>query len=159
VHYLTYVIVGKNTNIKQEVAMSMVPFNESRTVAPWKRYPAPDEIAAMATCFGLHPGDLNALATKMADWNGGTGGVHGKRLYVLLTYNPDGKWDWYAIGGRRSGLLRNDSMTCCALLRSHTLPDLLPHDFLTPNGKWHARARFVRTGWCTGHIVHKSEGR
>ncbi len=155
-HFLTYVIIGKHTNIKQAVAMSMAPFDEARTVAPWKRHLPPDEIAAMAKYFGLRPDDLDALAAKMPNWNGGTGRVDGKRLSALVTWNPKGKWDWYAIGGRWAGLLRNDSMTCAALLRSRKLADLLPHDLLTPDGTWHARTRFVRTGWCTGHIVHKS---
>jgi hypothetical protein len=158
VHYLTYVIVGKNTNIKQAVAKALAPFDEARTVKPWKRCLAPDEIAAMAKCFGLRPDDLDALAAKMPDWNGGTGRVDGKRLFALLTYNRDGKWDWFQIGGRWAGLLPNDSMTCRALHRSRKLQDLLPHDFVTPDGKWHAGARFIRTGWCTGLIVHRSKG-
>jgi hypothetical protein len=158
-HFLTYVIIGMNTNIKSGVAAAMRPFGESFEVAPWKRYLDDGEIAAMAKCYGTRPDDLAELARQMEDWNGGTGGVDRKGLHAVLTYNPTAKWDWYEIGGRWDRFLPRNSMTARSLLRSAKLKKLVPHDFVTPDGEWHTRSRYVSTGWLSGRFVEKNRER
>lgn len=41
--------------------------------------------------------DLNILAGKMDDWNGGKGGVDGKILYYYTTENKNGKFDGWGV--------------------------------------------------------------
>jgi hypothetical protein len=93
----------------------------------------------------------------MEKWSGAAGRVDARGLYALLTSNPNAKWDWYEIGGRwgGSGTL---VFSAPSLLRSSKKMSL-PHDFLTPDGKWHARSRYVRTGWIQGRVIQKSEAR
>ena len=45
------------------------------------------------------------------------------------------------------------------MLRSARLRELLPHDFLTPDGKWHAHERYIPGDWALGRFVRKSESR
>jgi hypothetical protein len=79
----------------------------------------------------------------MPEWNGSEGGVDQRGLFALRTHDPNAKWDWYEIGGRWDGQLPGNVMTARRLSRSKKLPDLLPHDFLTPDGVWHQVERYV----------------
>lgn len=156
VHYLTYVFIPDETDIDTAVAKALWPFGDEFPVKPWKCYLDPGEIAAMGRCFKLPTRARQQLAERMEAWNGGRGGVDEKGLHAVLTYNPAAQWDWYEIGGRWNNRLPGNVMIARSLLTSPTLKGLLPHDFLTPDGAWHARSRFVSTGWPHGHIVHKS---
>lgn len=158
-HYLTYVFIEKNAHITEAVKAALRPFGDGFEVAPWRRYLDAGEVAAMARNYGLLMRSTRQIAAQMEDWNGGEGGMDEKGIYATLTYNPDAKWDWYEIGGRWDGFLTNNAATAHSLLRSPKLKDFLPHDFLTPDGKWHEKATFVSTGWLQGHMVHTPEGR
>lgn len=158
-HYLTYVFVPKHTDIEVAVTEALRPYGDGYEVQPWKRYLDAGEIGAMARCYKLPKRAIRKLAAQMEDWNGGTGGVDAKGLYAVLTYNPETKWDWYEVGGRWNRFLPDNKKTAQSLGKSAKLKNLLPHDFLTPDGVWHAKSRYVSTGWLSGHIVHKSERR
>lgn len=158
-HYLTYVIIGKNTDIEEAVAEAMQPFDEELEVKPWKRYLDAGEIAAMAKHYRVRKTSIRKLAGCMEDWCGGKGGVDAKGLFVIHTYNPNGKWDWYEIGGRWNGFMPGNVMLARTLLKSPRLAKLLPHDFLTPDGKWHAKERYLSTSWPVGHFVQKTQRR
>ncbi|MCI0464523.1 MAG: hypothetical protein L0Z62_46930 [Gemmataceae bacterium] len=158
-HFLTYVFIGKDTHINKAVAEALQPYGDDFEVKPWKRYLEQGEIEAMAKCYKLPRTALRKLAARMEDWNGGRGGVDRGGLYAVLTYNPDTRWDWYEIGGRWDGWLKNNAITARTLLRSPRLKALLPHDFLTPDGRWHAVEKYVSTGWLKGRFVRKSERR
>jgi hypothetical protein len=158
-HYLTYVFIPKCTDIEGAVGEALRPFGDEFEVRPWKRHLDAGEIAAMAKCFGVRRTSLQKLAGCMEDWNGGRGGVDEKGLFAVLTYNLDGKWDWYEIGGRWNGMLPGNSMAAGSLLRSPSLSKRLPHDFLTPDGEWHQRSQFHRDGFVGGTWSHKSERR
>lgn len=158
-HYLTYVFIPQHRDIATGVVEALRPFGCELEVDPWDRYIDETEIEAMAKHYGVSRLDLEKLAGLMEDWNGGIGVVKKDGLYARLTYNPDAKWDWYEIGGRWSGFLRNDAILARSLLRSPKLKDRLPHDYLTPDGKWHAKAEFISTGWMQGHMVHTPGGR
>ncbi len=155
-HYLTYVFIRQNTDIEGAVAQAMEPFDEDLEVKPWKQYLDADEIAVMAKHYRVHRRSLLKLAGHMEDWCRGKGGVDAQGLFTIHTFNPNGEWDWYEIGGRWNGFLRNNVAIAKTLLKSQKLPELLPHDFLTPDGKWHAKARFQRQGWLGGKWVTKS---
>jgi hypothetical protein len=158
-HSLTYVFIPNTNDIDEAVAVALEPFSEEAPVKPWRRYLDDGEIAAMAKCYGLRKRSLQTLARKMEDWCGCIGGVEGRRLYAVSTSNPDGKWDWYEIGGRWDGVLRGNVAIAATLLRSPCLQEKLPHDFLTPDGVWHARERFEQQGWLNGRWIKKRDGR
>ncbi|MCI0457177.1 MAG: hypothetical protein L0Z62_09385 [Gemmataceae bacterium] len=158
-HYLTYVIIGKNTDIEEEVAEALAPFSDERQVKPWKHYLDRGEIARMARCYRVRRTSLRKLAARMEHWSGGKGGVDARGLFALHTFNPRGEWDWYEIGGRWDGFLPDNSASTRAMLKSKRLPKLLPHDFLTPDGRWHAVERWKPTNWPDGKFVRKRPGR
>jgi hypothetical protein len=159
VHYLTYVFIPDETDIDIAVAKALWPFGDEFPVKPWKRYLDASEVAAMARCYTLPTRALKKLAAHMEDWNGGSGGVDDRGLHAVLTYNPAAQWDWYEIGGRWNNRLPGNGMIARSLRGSPKLKRLLPHDFLTPDGVWHAQSRFVSTGWPHGRIVEKRERR
>lgn len=158
-HYLTYVFIPDETDIDIAVAKALRPFSDEFHVKPWKHYLDPGEIVAMARCYKLPTRALKKLVSHMEDWNGGSGGVDEKGLHAVLTYNPAARWDWYEIGGRWNNRLLGNVIMARSLHGFPKLKGLLPHDFLTPDGVWHAKSRFVSTGWPHGHIVEKSERR
>lgn len=151
--------IPENKNIEEEVAKAMEPFSTDLQVKPWKSYLGTKEIAAMAKHYGVRKASLLKLAPCMEDWNGGMGGVDAKGLFAVHTYNPDAKWDWYEIGGRWNGSLPGNAVGARSLLLSSPklLRTLLPHDFLTPDGRWHEKSTFHAEDWLGGKWRHKSE--
>lgn len=158
-HFLTYVFIPEKTDIETALAEALWPFSGEFTVKPWKDYLDAGEIAAMARHYKLSPRALKKLASHMVDWKGGSGAIDEKGLHAVVTYNPAAEWDWYEIGGRWNKHLRDNAMIARSLWHSPKLKRLLPHDFVTPDGVWHAKSRFVRTRWPHGSIVEKSDRR
>ena len=111
----------------------------------------------MAKHNGIRKTSLQKLAGCVRDWSGGTGGVDRLGLFAIHAFNPEGKWDWYEIGGRWDGFLPGNAMGAQTLLKSKNLAKLLPHDFLTPDGEWHEVETFVRAGWLGGHFERTNE--
>jgi hypothetical protein len=97
-HYLTFVIIGTNTNIEAQVAEALDPFWEELEVEPYRHYLDQDEIAHMASRSETE--DPHELADRMEQWYGRPGGVDTRGVYYTTTMNPDGYWDWYEVGGR-----------------------------------------------------------
>lgn len=157
-HFLTFVFVPKHRDIEAAVAERLRPFGAEHPVAPWKKHLDRQEILRMASAYSTKPSNLSALASHMEDWNGGTGGIDENGLFALHTFNPDTKWDWYEIGGRWS-VFPGNAMKASSLLRSPKLADILPHDFVTPDGRWHEVETFFPKGWMRGAFVRKTQKR
>jgi len=143
-HYLTCVFIGETNSIEAAVDRALAPFDESRLVPPWKNHLHAGEIADMAANFGVPPDDLGTLAARMPEWAACAGGIDRRGLYALRITNPRGRWDWYTIGGRWQRLPPGNRIRASELLHSPRLEELLPHDFVTPDGRWHSRERPVR---------------
>jgi hypothetical protein len=156
-HFLTYVFIPEHDDVETAVATAMRPFGDEFTVRPWKRHLGPREIEAMARHYRLPTAATHKLAQHMKDWCRAEGGIDPKGLFARMTCNPEARFDWYEIGGRWRGKFTNNLALCRDLLRRKDLADLLPHDFLTPDGVWHAKARFVPCDFFDGHIVEKSQ--
>lgn len=157
-HYLTYVFIPPEGDIGAAVAHALRPFSDDFESRPWKQYLRPGEIAAMAKVLGLRRTAVRQLAARMREWNWCEGAVDERGLFAIRTGNPDAQFDWYEIGGRYDQAIPGNAAAARALLRSKS-PPRLPHDFLTPDGIWHRRNRFVPGDWRRGHIVHMSESR
>jgi hypothetical protein len=158
-HYLTYVFIPNNTDIEKSVAKALRPFGDALKVKPWKCYLNFDEIARMAKHYGVRKTNVSNLAGRMKDWNGGAGGVDENGLFCIHTFNPNAKWDWYVIGGRFDNIICGNMLGARTLVKHPKLADILPYDFVTPDGKWHAVETFVRTSWPHGHFVQISPER
>ena len=168
-HSCIYVIIGPNTNtdtdtndIESAVAKALAPFDEALTVAPYKVHLSSSGIRAMAEHYKVPETNLKQLAGKMQDWMRCRGGIDELGLFASLTSNPDGKWDWYEIGGRWDGLitgrkrpnsdvLRNNSIRASTLLRARDFSARIPFSIVTPTGEWVERSTFetTSTGWYT----------
>lgn len=154
-HFLTYVFVPPRGDIDLAVADALRPFSDDFPVEPWKRRLGPRETAAMAKHYRLPAASTNQLARHMRDWCRCEGGVDREGLFALTTSNPEARFDWYEIGGRWRGKLTNNAAPCRELLRREDLADLLPHDFVTPDGAWHASSRYEPGDFLAGRIVEK----
>lgn len=95
--HFTVLVVG------DDVDAALAPYDENTEVAPRREHLDAEEVASMAGHYGIDPADLSALAAKMDDWRGRTGGVDREGLFCMTTYNPASKWDWYVVGGRWRG--------------------------------------------------------
>ena len=163
-HSCVYVIIGKNGDTESLVAKAMHPFDEDLKVTPSKLHLSASTITAMAQHYQLAVTDHEELLEKMPDWMGEPGGKDHLGLYALCSHNPDGKWDWYEIGGRYNGRIRaiqcprpfqptpdieTNTLTTSELLRSHDFSERLPHAVVTPHSEWIERSSFVSTlsGW------------
>ena len=81
-------------------------FSDHTKVAPYRVYVDGKQLEAMAEQFALPPENLEALARRMPEWNGCEATVHQGKLSYFIRDNPDGKFDWYRVGGRFRGYLR-----------------------------------------------------
>lgn len=163
-HSCVYVIIGKNGNINSLVAKAMRPFDEEVKVSLYKLHLSANNVAAMARHYELPDTDHAALLKRMPDWMGCTGGKDRLGLYALSSHNPDGKWDWYEIGGRYNGRIRGNqrprpfqrtsdvetnTIVASELLCSNDFSERLPFAVVTPHSEWIEQSSFVCTmsGW------------
>lgn len=160
-HSCIYVLIdGKTHNIESLVDQALAPFNEELKVSPYKQHFSRAGVRMMAEHYKIPETDLHQLASKMQDWARCPGGVDQAGLFAIWTCNPDGKWDWYEIGGRWDGLitgrkrpssdvLRNNSILASRLLAARDFPKRIPCGVVTPTGDWVERSTVVSTfsGW------------
>lgn len=160
-HSCIYVFIDNNDqNVESLVDSALEPFNEATDVAPYKDYLSQSSIRFMADHYKVNPKDVHSLAGKMSDWHGVQGGVDDIGLFALCTSNPNGKWDWYEIGGRWDGYItgrrrhdnsisRGNCILASTLLASPDLPNRLPAGIITPTGEWIDQSSVVNTssGW------------
>ena len=96
----------------------------------------------------------------MPDWRGSEAGVDEVGLFSWTTANPEGKFDWYEIGGRWSGKFHGwNVIETDALLKAGNLETLLPFNIVTPEGAWYKREALVHCGDLKYDPVRKSENR
>ena len=94
---------------RQRLHRSMKRWKSSR----YKVYLEEAEIKRMAGHYGLEMNDSPALIGKMPDWRGTEGGLDEIGLFSWATANPQGRWDWYEIGGRWDGPFRGRNVIKC----------------------------------------------
>lgn len=83
---------------------------------------------------------------------------HGTGTYET-TYNPEGWWDWYTIGGRWSGYLPTGKDICSVEeLLEHKSKDWIPYAMLTPDGKWHQKGEMLSFGYSDDKMTDEEWG-
>lgn len=122
---------------------------------PWKEF-AKEHIEGWNRVYeetlNAHP--RKGMPIESCESCGGTG-------VAKTTYNPDSKWDWYRIGGRWDGVIRNIHVESQdngfnfgsqhETLEMNTAPisdilknEIVPFAIVTPDGKWHEKGT---AGW------------
>lgn len=115
-HYTALVFVRPDAeNIEEEVSKLLAPFNENMEVPEYPHFLDEEDITRMRDFYqgegklSKEDNSLESLLPLMGEWTGHPGGIEDGHLYYLTSYNPRSKWDWYVIGGRWDGALRNDA--------------------------------------------------
>lgn len=159
-HYCTFVIIGPTGDPDALVAKALAPFDEQLEVPPYRQHLRKYEVVMMAKHYNEKPTDLHALAKHMEAWTNQPGGVDRRGLYHISTSNPDGRWDWYEIGGRWNGYIKGATRNVIGartLLKSPHLKDSLPCYVLTPDGQWLEHERFFPDEFPKGRFEQKSD--
>ena len=87
-----------------EVAEMLAPYDENGNAeSVWTPVGAGD-LARMAEHYEV-PNELEALKPHAEAWFGAEMVEDNGQIGYNAFYNPDGKWDWYVVGGRWSGFL------------------------------------------------------
>jgi hypothetical protein len=144
-HYCSFVMIGPDINIEDAVQEALAPFDSNATVEPYRVWMTHADVRRMAKHYRIHPAKLHDLAKQMADWTGCQGGVDWRGLYRLTADNPDGRWDWYEIGGRWDGYIphvRGNVIRAGTLAKADYLSNCLPNFLLTPEAEWIERERY-----------------
>jgi len=142
-HFCVYVMIGKNKDVEAAVAEALQPFDESVEAEPYRVHFDRDAVRTMAARYGVDPANLHLLAKFLPDWFGAAGGVDRDGLYALSTSNPDGRFDWYEIGGRCEGRFEGSNVVdAAALAEAACLKDALPYFLLNPAGEWLEQERY-----------------
>lgn len=144
-HYCAFVLIDAVDDVESAVDSRLQSFDEGLEVEPYRVHLSHQGVRRMAEHYKIHPADLQALVEKMPEWTNRSGGVDRDGLYYLTTCNPDGRWDWYEIGGRWNRYIpgaRNNVINAGTLAKSPNLPRCLPYFVLTPGGNWLERERF-----------------
>lgn len=159
-HYCTFVIIGPEGDPDEIVAKTLEPFDEELKVPPYRKHLEAYEVARMAGHYKLDRHNLHGLAAWMQEWTGNPGGVDRRGLYYTTTFNPDGRWDWYEIGGRWDGFIKGakrNVISTRALSKSPHLKDSVPCYIVTPDGMWLEHERFFPDGFLSGRIERKPD--
>lgn len=101
-HYVLHVIHPANVDVDEYVTEKMAPFYEELEVPEYKVYYSEKEIASAQKWYsekGFHDGD-DPMDVVPFSWDNSTTYVDEKGAYKLSTWNPQGYWDWWVIGGR-----------------------------------------------------------
>ena len=158
-HFCTYLIIGPKGNIQTQVAKALAPFDDALEVEHYKVYLEEAEIKRMAGCYGREESDFPALTEKMPDWRGTKGGFDDIGLFSWTTANPQGRWDWYEIGGRWRGPFGGRNVVKAkTFLNSPSLKNHLPYCIVAPDGQWHEVETLIHAGFCKFDSVRKTDG-
>lgn len=101
-HYVLHVIHPADVNVYEYVEEKMAPFYEELEVPEYKVYYSEKEIKSAQKWYaekGFNDGDDPNDIVPFS-WDNSTTYVDEKGAYKLSTWNPQGHWDWWVIGGR-----------------------------------------------------------
>jgi hypothetical protein len=86
--------------IGEDVRTTMYSFLLDTEVDEYERILDDGEIAEMASFHKIDPSDLESLIECVPDYYFGTGFIRDGRLGYTSTSNPQGKFEWFEIGGQ-----------------------------------------------------------
>lgn len=101
-HYVLHVIHPADVDVNDYITEKMSPFYEELEVPEYKDYYSEKEIASAQKWYsdkGYHDGDDPNDVIPFS-WSNTQCYTDEKGSYKLSTWNPQGYWDWWVIGGR-----------------------------------------------------------
>lgn len=101
-HYVLHVIHPADVDVEEYITEKMAPFNEQLEVPEYKDYYTAKQIASAKEWYaekGYAPGDDPNDIIPFS-WNNTPCYTDENGVYKLSTWNPQGYWDWWTIGGR-----------------------------------------------------------
>ncbi len=144
------IIQPSTVNVKSKVGELLLPYDSQTEVEPYKEYLASEELVEkinyleslsqaeidkIAKEWGVEANNLEILAKFELEWFPELiDGVDEKGEYRMITFNPNGKWDWYRfldVESTASGLSIPLQLTV------KEIPEFIPYAVVTPDGKWH----------------------
>ena len=99
------VVVVTDGGSEEEVAGALAPYDETLEADPWRSYSELDWVRQIQGDVD----DATLLAVIGERWPDMVCGLDDTGLYLVTTWNPQGQWDWWQIGGRwQASLVRDD---------------------------------------------------
>lgn len=169
-HYVLHVIHPADVDVSEYIEEKMNPFYEELEVPEYKDYYSEKEIASAQKWYaekGFNDGDDPNDIIPFS-WNSSTTYVDEKGAYRLSTWNPQGYWDWWVIGGRwdnywetsearkffegvvsTTGSVNTVSIGYALSLRNHGKYDWMdsgPYSYLTLDGEFIKRETYNKDG-------------
>jgi hypothetical protein len=135
--YFAIVLVSPETSeIAQEVARLMEPYELYRPVQPYKEAVPQEEINFLATCFELDPKHLEVMLAEVRAASSFECWIEGGVMFWMTTDNPEGHWDTCRIWTVQDNVWPVPN----------TPEDFTPIAVITPDGVWHDLGyEFIRT--------------
>jgi hypothetical protein len=107
---------------------------------PYQAFLSPEQIAEMADEYEVSPDNLEFLCRHLQEWADGEGFIENGQLGYWSIENPNGKFDWFDIGGRWGGYLQlaSGELVDQALLKDLDIGLLLGNApvFVIKDGEW-----------------------
>lgn len=149
VHFTALVLLPPDVDDPtKKVEELLSPYDSNVEVPPYREYldqqeveremeflaklPA-EQLEAIAVDWEVSSNDLEGLAKARLDWFE-EGGVDEKGSYQIVTYNPQGKWDWYNFITAEPLASGGSIPYPCQVSE---LPKVIPYAIVTPDGQWH----------------------
>lgn len=156
-HTLGLVLLPFDTPCAREaIRILMAPFNSECETAPRKEFFDDSYMEHHMRSSGL--ADIDALRLWCERHGDGFVGVEEGRMYETTTMNPNGKWDYYLIGGCYPGQIASSVGTSMGQLRgwdddicanlsttASLLEEVIAGCVITPDGVWSDSADFGST--------------
>lgn len=150
-HYVLLALVPNHVaKVDDYLTELLSPFDEQAEAALYQRETTPFMDAwhrreGRLTTLPGEAGYLEAYAAAANSMN--EDGLEGRlevidgALYEWTTSNPQGKWDWWVVGGRWTGAFDEAAVPGDIESNSLPVPEIIergwhPHALLTPTGKW-----------------------
>lgn len=150
-HFTALVLLPPDTiNIKAKVNELLSTYDNNIEVEPYREYFSRERLAKeveyLATfsaesienlaqwLLGNYTNDLERLAKLKLGWyEEEIDGVDEEGEYKIVTYNPQGKWDWYRFIEEEVVESGKPIPYPCPVVN---LPDVIPYAIITPDGEW-----------------------
>lgn len=149
--FTVLIIIHPSTlDVKSKVQALMLPYDSSMEVEPYKEYLnreellkeinylkslPPEAVDKIAKDWKMETNDLEKIAKMQLKWfDEVIDGVDEKGEYKIVTYNPNGKWDWYKFLDLETAAshpsVPHPFKVC-------EIPEFVPYAIVTPDGKWY----------------------
>lgn len=162
-HYVLHVIHNSANDLENTISSYMAPFHEELEVDPYKVYIS-EKASTRALDWAEKSGKTFSSHTELLSWFTGnvidfepfiydvTDSNPDTGYYYMTTSNPQGKWDWWVIGGRWDNYFRTgNTVTVKEALDyldnpEYSYQEFGPQDYITLDGSWVGKTTYNPDG-------------